>query len=98
MVPRENLEGSGARTGRDFTCWVKYLSFEGTYQCPCLTSFVSLRKIGGAPVIILLYYLALDDQDESFIASVELGYAYYRFFSALYSQNRFNKRDICFTF
>ena len=61
-------------------------------------NFNKLKKKGGTPIIILLYYLALDDQDKSFIASIELGYANYRFISALYSQNCFNKGDICFTF
>jgi len=49
MVPRENLEESVVRTGRDFPAgenpclsrWGKSLSFVGTYQYPWLASFVS---------------------------------------------------------
>jgi len=46
MVPRENLEESVVRTGRDFPEGGKSMSFTGTYPCPCLTMFVSFEKMG----------------------------------------------------
>jgi hypothetical protein len=41
--------------GRDFTRWRKSLSFEGTYQCPCLATFVSLKKyLGNSRATLIL--------------------------------------------
>jgi len=43
--------GERCEDRKGFLRWGKSLSFEGTYQCPCLTSFVSLKKIGRTPVV-----------------------------------------------
>ena len=36
--------GERCEDRRGFPRWGKSLSFEGTYQCPCLATFVSLKK------------------------------------------------------
>jgi len=40
--------GERCEDRKGFPCWGKSLSFEGTYLCPCLTSFVSLKKWGNS--------------------------------------------------
>jgi len=53
--PAESQRGHGSsRESRGERCedrkgfprWGKSLSFEGTYLCPCPTTFVSLKKMG----------------------------------------------------
>jgi len=38
--------GERCEDRKGFPRWGKPLSFEGTYLCPCLASFVSLKKMG----------------------------------------------------
>jgi len=72
MVPRENLEESVVRTGRDFPAggnpclyrkgfprWGKSLSFAGTYPYSCHTAFVSVKKIGRGLFLFSLNILAI---------------------------------------
>ena len=43
--------GERCEDRKGFPRWGKYLSFEGTYRCPCHITWVRLEKMEGDPVI-----------------------------------------------